>query len=136
MFDLISNLIRRLSQDAVDYCSRLLKTQFRTAFMLEESRHIVGLREQADTMERNGHYDLAGMLRAQADALAGELGGSASARGGDGSDPIVGTDSKAQIVLSANVLSGGHKALIPSERNQRKHVGRGRPRKNTPPTDK
>ena len=98
----MSNIIRSLVQGSLAYLVRLMQGQVKAAFLIEESKQIAELREEANHLEQSGHPDLANALRRQADAMTGNL----SELSDDVPVPLgdAPLDVKAQIVMASNVL--------------------------------
>ncbi len=132
---MISNLFRNLIQGSLGYLHRLMQSQVRTTFLIEESRMIAELREQASSLEQSGNHDLAKTLRERAERLVANLGCLYLLE--DDEQETAGCDERAKIVLSANVMPGSSSgALFASSEGMSPRRGRPKkPRVEEPPKE-
>lgn len=130
MFQVINDLIRNLAQDALSSVRRMLKSQFQTALLVEEARHIAELREQAKQLEREGHEDLAALVRSRADAKVSSLEKSPVEMQVDDEFDFS-DDPKAKTVFASNVIASGTRPLLDGDA-KKSPAKRGRPRKIRP----
>lgn len=130
MFQAINDLIRGIAREMLGSVRKMLRTQFQSALLIEEARHIAELRDQAEALEREGHKDLAAVIRSRADANVASLGNAPTTLASD-TDIDFGDDPKAKTVFAANVIATARRPRLDGE--MKKVPGkRGRPRKVDP----
>ncbi len=129
MFQVINDLIRGIAREMLGSVRKMLRTQFQSALLIEEARHIAELRDQAEALEREGHKDLAAVIRSRADANIASLENVPTTLASD-PDIDFGDDPKAKTVFAANVIASARPQL---DGEVKKAPGkRGRPRKVDP----